>query len=494
MLLNIGIDIRELNIFDVGVAGFLLGMGYVDYRIETLYEFFNIEVNYNNFLQNILNISKCHKSIEARFSENKEIEKVFDLEMNILNVVIDMERNGIILDSDYLKDIEGFLEETKSNIKKEIFEDVGHEFNINSPKQVGEVLFSERDLPGGKKTKSGSYSTNERILSKLVGIDPVVSNILKYREIEKLLSTYVKSLPEYIFNEDGRIHSTFDQLGAVSGRFSSKNPNLQNIPTTNSLDMNIREAFKAPEGSIFVAFDYSQQELRILSALAKEESLIESFNMNKDIHKLTASRMFGKEMDDVTKEERDIGKTINFSVVYGISAFGLADRMNLDRGSAQEFIDKYFENYPNIYQYFEDMKKKIDIDKTAKTLLGRMRKVNMAGIKNRFAIGAMERELINFRIQGTAADIMKIAMMNIGKVLDKHPAKLLLQIHDEFLFEYKIKSKVKSQKLEGYDKGFIDFVNEIREIMNGALDIGVMYDVDVAVGERWGSLSEIDIN
>lgn len=499
-LLNKNISIidqlDEFKIKDLLFYGYLAGEGRVKNDLQKQLEFYNVSFIDTSEESLTLSLQKLSETIDEKLEEEKELLEVIRLEHKVLPVVIEMERSGIILNKQSLKDIEDFLNVTKDTYEQEIYSDVGHEFNINSPKQVGEVLFAERDLPGGKKTKTGSFSTNERILSKLVDVDPVVEKILLFREIQKLLSTYVKALPVYI-EKDGRVHATFDQLGAVSGRFSSKNPNLQNIPTSNSFDLSIRSAFEAEKKSILIGFDYAQQELRILAALAKEEKLIRSFNEGKDIHKLTASEMFEKHINDVTKEERNIGKTINFSIIYGISAFGLSDRMNIDRNMAKDFIDKYFERYTKIAEYFESMKSELLKNNRSRTYLGRARSNEGVMPKNRFAREAIERELINFRIQGTAADIMKIALLKCKPILERYDAKLLLQIHDEYLFEYNVGAEVEESE-ESYraliksDKKLASFIKEINTAMSETIDLGVRYDISVKMGLNWGNLIEID--
>jgi DNA polymerase-1 len=469
-------DYSKLEFEDLSVLSHVASYGVYSHNLREVARF----ATQNSFITNmdvLVLLPEIFTSLQEKLKE--DLVQIYDLEKSIVPVVFLMEQSGISFDSSVLKTFEERLEKQKAELQSEIYKDVGHEFNINSPKQVGEVLFGERNLPGARKTKSGGYSTNERALKSLISVDPVVKNILNYREIEKLLSTYVKSLPVYL-ESDGKIHSTFDQLGAVSGRFSSINPNLQNIPNNQNLNINIRDAFVIEsEETEFIAFDYSQQELRILAALAGEKTMIDTYNSGGDIHLLTASKLFNKDISEINKQERSVGKTINFSIVYGISAFGLSERLEIDRAQATEFINKFYETYPKIQEFYEKMKVQINTKGYSETIFGR-RRVNTAfSSSNRFAQQAAERELLNFIIQGSAADIMKFAMKDIGTVIRdgmSDSVKLLLQIHDEFLFEVKKNSDVQK------------FIDSVSKIMSSVKNIGVDYKVDVKRGDSWGNL------
>lgn len=312
--------------------------------------------------------------------------------------------------------------------------------------------------------------------------------ILDHREVEKLLSTYLSTLPGFINQVTKRIHSTFDQLGAVSGRFASKNPNMQNIPTSEVYGVNIRNSFGAPEGSSFISFDYSQQELRILAALSGEEVMIDAFNNNNDIHKITAAELFGVPFEEVTKEQRDRGKTVNFSIIYGISAFGLSERMKIPREEASMFIKKYFAKYQKVQKFMDESLAKAKEQGFTETILGRKRYNPNIFSNNKILKQAAERELFNFIIQGSAADITKKAIAEMQPHLDDFPAKFLLQIHDEFLFEYKVEPKVLEGKLP---KEIEEFITRIKTAMLNPVDIGVAFGVDAKVGERWGDLRKL---
>lgn len=489
--------VEKLTWEDLGYAAQILSLGRFGHTENSVFDFVRMDIP-GTLMEKVNLYPLIYGIVKEEFEENKDSYKVYELEKSILEEVLYMEQTGISLDVKKIKSFEEKLEKKKAELTTGIYEDVGHEFNINSPKQVSEVLFDEKGLPVRKKTKGGAKSTSERALKFLIGVDPVVEKILNYREIDKLLSTYVKTLPGYM-QKDGRIHATFDQLGTVSGRFSSNNPNMQNIPPNNEkLGVNIREAFVSSENSVLVAFDYSQQELRILSAMAKEKKMMDSFNRGDDIHKLTASQLFGKALDQVSKDERHIGKTINFSIVYGVSAFGLAEQLQIDRSEGQLFIDKFYEEYPNIKRYFDTVKKSVAVKGYAESIMGRKRENRAVNAKQWFMKSAAERELLNFTVQGSAADLMKVAMKDMQIIMSKYPAKILLQVHDEFVFEYKVgDGKWETGKEEGVmdrlvsDVKFNEFVKAVKEIMVGVMDIGVSYKVDVKVGENWGNMEEV---
>ncbi|MCA9386912.1 DNA polymerase I [Candidatus Dojkabacteria bacterium] len=479
-LINLGIDAKEvfkISFEDLGYATQIVSEGTATYSIEDVLSF--TDSGYSSTPEAILEkLPNAYEYIKEVFVKDKKLYEVYELEKEVLSTVIEMEQEGILFDHDKIEEFKQKLDKEIDKLTKKIYEYAGHEFNINSPKQVGEVLFEEMGLPVDKKTKSGSYSTNEKSLSKIKEVDPIVEAILNFRELDKLRSTYVTPLPGFVSN-DGKIHAVFDQMGAVSGRFSSRNPNMQNIPANDGVGVNIRDAFIAEKDSIFVAFDYSQQELRILSALADEQIMIDSFNKGEDIHALTASQLFGKDVKDVTKSERTAGKTINFSIVYGVSGFGLSENLKIGRKEAQDLIDTYYSKYKKIAEYFDNKRKEIHIKMYGETILGRRRKNTMTKSKQWFIKNAVERELLNFAIQGSAADLMKLAMNKFEQRLSKYPAKLILQIHDEFLFEF---NKPEDKKLLN------EFIVDVKDIMENVYDIGVDYKVDVKSGKIWGKM------
>lgn len=464
-------EFSEISIYDIGFAGFLIAKGRANFNLDSFSDYFQIPMS----LSNLETVQKVYDACTEGLAEDEKLLELFTLETNLLGVVIQMEQEGITMDIDLLKTYEDKLLSAQQELVSTIYKDVGHEFNIGSPKQVGEVLFGEKRLQGVKKTKTGSFSTNESVLKKLVRVDPTVGKILQYREIDKLLSTYIRTLPQFK-DPDSKVHSIFDQFGAVSGRFSSKNPNMQNIPINEDINVNVRNAFIAAEGNTLVSFDYSQQELRILAAIANEKEMVDSFNKDEDIHRITAAELFDKSIKEVTDHERRVGKTVNFSVVYGVSAYGLSDQLEISNEEARLFIQKYYNKYQAVKLYFEDQRAIARKQGYVETLFGRKRSSATINSGNRFIREAAERELLNFRIQGSAADIMKLAMLQISENISKYNAQLLLQIHDEFVFEI--------NKNEAVDS----FITDIKSIMENVHNIGVKYKVNASVAERWGEL------
>lgn len=472
---NSKIEFSKLNIIDIGITAYVLAEGQAKYELLSLFNWAQI-YSENTTESKLTALSKLNAYIKGRSEDLEVKEKLINLEDTVLLPTMLMEQNGITADIPTLKNFEEILTEKLNEFKSNIYLSAGHEFNIGSPKQVSEVLFKEKALPVHRKTKGGSLSTNESALKSLLGVDPIIENLLAYREVDKLLSTYIRSLPEYVDN-DGRIHSVFDQFGAVSGRYSSKNPNLQNIPFTEVFGVNIRNAFVASEGYKFIAFDYSQQELRVLAALSKEEVMVDSFNNGVDIHKITAAELFEVPVEEVDSKQRQVGKTVNFSVIYGISAFGLSERLGLNRATADAFIKKYFDKYSKVRDFMANTINSAKETGYSETILGRRRINNMIKSSNRALKNAAERELFNFVVQGSAADIMKSSMVAFPDILKKYNARILLQIHDEFLFEFP----------EGSDNES-DFEMEISNAMSHALDLGVEYKVEVSKGTVWGQI------
>jgi DNA polymerase-1 len=420
--------------------------------------------------------------------KEKGLVALAQLENDLLPVVAQMERNGIFINKTKLDFAAKRLEEELDKLVKQIYYQVGHEFNVGSPKQVGEVLFGELGLPTMKKTKSGGYSTDERTLRELVHVNPVVEMILSYRELSKLISTYLKPLPALINPKTGKVHGTFHQIGAITGRFSSQNPNMQNIPVGHVAGVNVRESFEAPPGHVFVAFDYSQQELRLLAELSQEENMQKAFKEGKDIHAVAASDIFGIPLAEVDKDKRRIGKTINFGIVYGISAFGLADRLKIEQKTASEYIKKYFATYPRVREYYDKLIADAKQSGEVSTLLGRKRSAADLKASNFQLRAAVEREVMNFPLQGSAADIVKKAMVGAGQLLDAGEIKMVLQVHDELIFEY---PWAKDPEQLAADPQFQTFVTEMKKIMLGTVKLQVPLEVGVEIGLNWGELKEI---
>ncbi|MCH1473473.1 MAG: DNA polymerase I [Bacteroidia bacterium] len=361
------------------------------------------------------------------------------LEMPLVPVLSDVEIEGIRVDDKFLKDYSIELERMSNEIEKSIYEMSGMTFNIASPKQLGEVLFDHLKIDAkAKKTKTGQYKTDEATLEKLSAENQVVSDILNYRKINKLRSTYVDALPKLIHPKTGRVHTHFSQAVAATGRLSSTNPNLQNIPIRTDLGKEIRKAFvPRDENHTLLAVDYSQIELRIVASIAEDKGMIEAFNNNMDIHTATASKVFGVSLEDVTKDQRYKAKSVNFGLIYGQGAFGLAQNLKISRTESRELIDAYFEQFSGVKKYMEDTINFCRENGYVKTIMGRKRFIPDINSNNKTVVGFAERNAINAPIQGSAADMIKLAMINIHRRLTtmQTGAKMILQVHDELLFD-----------------------------------------------------------
>lgn len=402
----------------------------------------------------------------------------YDLEMPLMEVLMAMEQEGVALNTDELHTVAKDMEARLSVLEKEIYESAGVEFNINSPKLVGEVLFDHLGLGSKhKKTKTGNYATGEEILQKLKAEHPVVEMILRYRGLRKLLSTYVEALPQLINPSTGRIHTTYNQTVAATGRLSSTNPNLQNIPIRDDDGREIRKAFTAhdPETDIFVSADYSQIELRLMAHLCQDEALVEAFRTGQDIHAATAAKIFGVSIDEVSSEMRRRAKTANFGIIYGISAFGLSERLGIPRKEASELIEGYFASYPKVKAYMDKVVSEARERGYVETILGRRRYLKDIHAGNAVVRGYAERNAVNAPIQGSAADIIKLAMVRIAGRL-RHEglsAKMILQVHDELNFSC---PKAELDRLSAL----------IREEMEGVCpSLSVPLTVDIGTGENW---------
>lgn len=406
-----------------------------------------------------------------------------DIELPLISIIEEAQAYGILIDTKHLKQLSAKYHKTLDEITARIYEMAGGEFNMNSPKQLGEVLFDKMGIAtkGLKKTEGGARSTRESELVKLRDGNPIIDEILQYRELQKLLSTYIDNLPELI-GDDGRLHTTLNQAGTTTGRMSSSNPNLQNIPVRGEMGAAIRSGFVAPQGSTLFACDYSQIEMRVLAALSQDPNLLEVFRTGADVHTSVASRVFKVAPGDVTAEMRRKAKVINFGIVYGMGVNALKDNLGSTRAEAQEFYDNYFITFPKIAQYFEDVKRAAKKDGYTTTYFGRRR--FFAGLKSPipYIRASAERMAMNAPLQGTAADIIKIAMKKahdgLGEagLLDK--AHLLLQIHDELLYEVKDEVLDKARVI-------------IEDAMENALEFPVPVKVSVKKGASWGDMKDI---
>ena len=405
--------------------------------------------------------------------ENENMTELFaNIEMPLVFVLYDMQKEGVRVDKEGLKSYGEVLGNRIQVLEKEIYDEAGEEFNINSPKQLGVILFEKMNMPYKKKTKSG-YSTAADVLDKLAPEYPFVKKILEYRQLAKLKSTYADGLEAYI-SEDGRIHGKFNQTITATGRISSTEPNLQNIPIRMELGRQIRKVFIPKEGCVFLDADYSQIELRIMAHMSKDEKLIEAYNMAEDIHRITASQVFGVPFDEVTDLQRRNAKAVNFGIIYGISSFGLSQDLSISRKEASDYIEQYFKTYPKIKGYIDSMVE--DAKKTgySLTMFNRRRPIPELKSSNFMQRSFGERVAMNAPIQGTAADIIKLAMIRVYDALKKggYKSKLLLQIHDELL-------------VETYPDEIEDVKKIIEDGMKNAVKLSVPLEIDMKQGNNW---------
>ncbi len=419
------------------------------------------------------------EKIRPQLEKTGLIKLFWDLEMPLIPVLADMEMHGVLLDAAYLNKMAGELRERLAQLAGEIYDYVGYEFNLNSTQQLSDALFGTLGLPakGLKKTKSGHYSTAASVLESMRGAHPVIDLLLEYRQLTKLLSTYIEALPRMINPETGRIHTSFDQTGAETGRISSNNPNLQNIPVRSELGRRIRKAFIAPPQHYLLAVDYSQVELRILAHISGDEHMLAAFAQGLDIHAATASKVYGVPLEDVTSQQRSVAKMMNFATSYGVSAYGLASRAGLSMEEARHFMDTYFQTYPGVKRYLAETIAKAREQGYVETLLGRRRYFPVLKSTARVsqqARAAAERAAINFPIQGSAADILKIAMREVHRKLREQgfAARMILQVHDELVLETPVAEMAVVAPL-------------VVETMEAAYELKAPLRADPEFGENW---------
>ena len=407
-----------------------------------------------------------------RLAEMKMDSLFFDIEMPLAHVLAKMEKRGILTSREELGKYGKNLEEGIDRLKDRIWEAAGETFNLNSPKQLGVILFEKMGLPGGKKTKTG-YSTAADVLEKLAGEYPIANDLLEYRTLSKLKSTYADGLPVFI-RDDGRIHTTFHQKVTATGRLSSTDPNLQNIPMREELGRAIRKCFFPKAGCVFADADYSQIELRILAHMSGDEKLIKAYNEAKDIHRITASQVFHVPFEEVTELQRRNAKAVNFGIVYGISSFGLSQGLSISRKEAQDYIEQYFRTYPKIKSFLDGLVEDAKKNGCAVSLFGRKRPIPELKAANFMQRSFGERAAMNSPIQGTAADIMKIAMLRVEERLERElpEAELILQIHDELLVEVPEAQAEQAAKI-------------LREEMMAAADLRIPLETDCHIGRDW---------
>ena len=418
-------------------------------------------------------IYETRERLLQELEENEEMDLFLNIEMPLSIVLADMENTGIRVDRDYLKEVEITLDKQMKDIEQEIYDLAGSTFNIMSPAQLAKVLFEDLAIPYPKKVKDNKYSTSKDILDKIAFVHPIVEKVLEYRTLAKLYTNYAVGLQNEI-REDGRIHTIFTQTLTRTGRLSSIEPNLQNIPARSDYSKMIRKAFLPDEGSVLLSSDYSQVELRIFAHMSHEENLIQAFIDGKDIHAKTASDIFHVPMEEVTKDMRRNAKAVNFGILYGISGFGLSEDLGIDISSAKKFIDNYLETYPGIQNYMEEAKALAYRNGYVKTLMNRKRVIEELSSKNYMIRSSGERMALNTPIQGTAADILKKAMVEIYQEFEKKnlKSKMLIQVHDELVFN------VLNDELEEVKK-------IVQNIMENTFKLDVPLKVDIEIGNNW---------
>ena len=416
------------------------------------------------------------ESMETELQKQGLWQLFTEVEMALVPVLVAMEDNGILLDTDLLRKMSLEMGKELLRLEKEIYGSIGHQFNINSPQQLGRVLFEDLRLPQSRRTKTG-YSTEASVMEALRGVHPVIEFILQYRQLSKLKSTYVDALPALINHKTGRVHTSFNQTGTATGRLSSSDPNLQNIPIRTEMGNKIRKAIIAPPGAYLLSGDYSQIDLRVLAHLSQDPGLIAAFAQDEDIHATTASKLFGIPNDEVTSEMRRNAKTVNFGVIYGMSDYGLEQATNLSREEAAQFIALYFEKYPRVREYLEATKEQARKLGYVQTVLGRRRFLPEINSANRMVREAAERMAINAPVQGSSADIIKIAMINLHREMEKRnlKSKMLLQIHDELLFEVS-EGEVEEMK------------SLVSDLMPRAFQLRVPVKIDIKLGKNWAEM------
>jgi len=482
-------------VFDAGVAGYLLDPLKDSYEYNDLAEDYlslsipskteligkssfkrALEENREKAVSCICYMSyvalKCHDLLHESLVKESMDKLFYEIEMPLIYSLFHMEEAGIRVERERLKEYGDRLKVRIAELEQKIYEETGETFNINSPKQLGEVLFDRMKIPGGKKTKTG-YSTAADVLEKLAPDWPAVNLILDYRQLTKLNSTYADGLAAYI-GPDERIHGTFNQTITATGRISSTEPNLQNIPVRVELGREIRKVFVPQEGCRFVDADYSQIELRVLAHMSGDQRLIDAYRQAEDIHAITASQVFHVPLNEVTPLQRRNAKAVNFGIVYGISSFGLSEGLSITRKEASEYISKYFETYPGVKTFLDDLVSEAKEQGYAVSMFGRRRPVPELKSSNFMQRSFGERVAMNSPIQGTAADIIKIAMIRVDNALRKQGLKsrIVLQVHDELL-------------IEAYQNE-VDKVKELlAEEMKHAADLAVSLEVEANVGDSW---------
>jgi len=500
LLKQVGINIEGMH-YDIAIASYILNPTNNKLNIDNLIEqYLNIDINeytksedsgkqinlFDNMEKEDINqeekekymmyaysIGKIKNITSEKLKEVNSLDLFYNIDMPTVEVLSDMQWNGMYVDKEELEQFGKELTSKLETITKIIYEMAGEEFNINSTKQLGEILFEKMKLPVIKKTKSG-YSTDVDVLEKLKKEDPIIEQILEYRQLTKLNSTYVEGLKPYINIKTNRIHSFFHQTITATGRISSTEPNLQNIPTRFELGKRVRKVFKPEKGKIYLDADYSQIELRVLASISGDEHMIEAFKEGKDIHKQAASKVFKTPIEEVTKEQRSNAKAVNFGIVYGISDFGLGEQLGIGRKKAKQYIEEYLEQYAGIKQFMENITEQAKEQGYVETLFHRRRYIPELKSNNYMVRQFGARAAMNTPIQGTAADIMKIAMIKVYNEIKsrKLKSKIILQVHDEMMVETPIEEKK-------------EMINIMKKCMESATKLEVPLIAEISDAENW---------
>ena len=500
LLKQVGINIEGMH-YDIAIASYILNPTNNKLNIDNLIEqYLNIDINeytksedsgkqinlFDNMEKEDINqeekekymmyaysIGKIKNITSEKLKEVNSLDLFYNIDMPTVEVLSDMQWNGMYVDKEELEQFGKELTSKLETITKIIYEMAGEEFNINSTKQLGEILFEKMKLPVIKKTKSG-YSTDVDVLEKLKKEDPIIEQILEYRQLMKLNSTYVEGLKPYINIKTNRIHSFFHQTITATGRISSTEPNLQNIPTRFELGKRVRKVFKPEKGKIYLDADYSQIELRVLASISGDEHMIEAFKEGKDIHKQAASKVFKTPIEEVTKEQRSNAKAVNFGIVYGISDFGLGEQLGIGRKKAKQYIEEYLEQYAGIKQFMENITEQAKEQGYVETLFHRRRYIPELKSNNYMVRQFGARVAMNTPIQGTAADIMKIAMIKVHNEIKsrKLKSKIILQVHDEMMVETPIEEKE-------------EMINIMKKCMESATKLEVPLIAEISDAENW---------
>lgn len=414
---------------------------------------------------------RLYEVLSKKLKAVPELDHILhNIEMPVARVLTMMEENGIELDLKFLDQLGVDFSNAIQNLENQIIELAGQSFNVSSPKQVGEILFDKLGLKGGKKTATGQYSTSESILEKID--HPITALILEYRGLSKLKSTYTDGLQKQANNDSGRVHTSYHQALTATGRLSSTDPNLQNIPVREEIGRQIRKAFVAPKGRVLLAADYSQIELRLMAHFSQDDALVHAFNHGQDVHRRTAAEVLGIALEDVTHDQRRQAKAVNFGLLYGMSEFGLIRQLGFTRQESQDYIKQYFHRYPGIYEYMQRTRQVALEQGFVETILGRRLYTPDIDARNMMVRKGAERAAINAPLQGSAADIIKMAMIEVDKILPKDQAKMLLQVHDELVFEV--------------DADIADeLAPKLAEVMQSVVKLSVPLIVEVGKGMNW---------